>query len=194
MSSHPSFLVISASLDPASRSRRLAALCQRELSAAGNCGLLDLRELNAPSFDNTTIYASEANRVARASIAAASGIVLAGPTYNWACGSELKKLIEYTGSTPPDGSMHSVWFDKVVTFVNSGGLPQSYMAFLDLAGSLMLDFKCVINPYHVYVDNTGWTNDELNEHVAARLTKSMRALREMTTLLAARTYRSGWEI
>src|SRR3712207_8670459 len=50
-------------------------------------------------------------------------------------------------------SLRAPFFDKVVTFVHAAGLPHSYMAFAPLAVSMILDFRCIVNPYPVYVHN-----------------------------------------
>ena len=52
---------------------------------------------------------------------------------------------------------------------------------------LMLDFKCVINPYNVHVQ-------ELDDRSQRRLRKSMGVMMELGERLADRTYTSGWEI
>ena len=141
--------VVSSSLDADSRSRVLAAMCRNALEGRGHSvDFIDLRQLDPPNFDDDEIYSSEVYQSCHRIIAASDGVILASPVYNWACCSELKKFVEYIGSTSPDGSLKGAFFDKVVTFVNSGGLPHSYMAFASLATSLMLDFKCIVSPYN----------------------------------------------
>jgi hypothetical protein len=74
-------------------------------------------------------------------------------------------------------------------------LPHSYMAFGPLAVSVMLDHKCVINPYNVYVHSDHWPNEELQE--GAREARSEiygGHERELVELLSKRTYTSGWAI
>ena len=122
-------LVVSSSLDPQSRSRQIAKLCIDELQSLGRqVKFVDLAELNVPNFDNDKIYKTEQYKELHKLTAEAGGLVLCSPIYNWGCCSELKKYIEYVGSTPPDGSLTGALFDKVVTFVCSAGLPHSYMA------------------------------------------------------------------
>ncbi len=95
-----SVLVVSTSLDPASRSWILAKFCVEELRALGcKPSLLDLREQQLPLFDNDKVYESTLVRDVWHRIFNAKGVVLASPTYNWGCCSELKRLIEITGST-----------------------------------------------------------------------------------------------
>ena len=67
------------------------------------------------------------------------------------------------------------------------------MAFTSTAIGLMLDFKCIINPYHVYVHNQQWTDDTLHEEALKRLNKSADVLVELMNCLAARTSRSHWD-
>ena len=99
-----------------------------------------------------------------------------------------------TGSTPPNGSLRGAWFGKVVTFAGAAGLPHSYMALGNLATTLMLDFKCVINPYQVYVHNRHWAADELSDEAHARIDKTLGVMLELTTLLKPRSYTSDWEL
>jgi len=137
---------------------------------------------------------SEVYRKLHEFVLEADGLVLASPVYNWGCCAELKRFIEVVGTTPPDGTLQSPFFDKVVAFVNSAGLPHSYMAFSGMALSLMLDFKCIISPYNVYATDRDWEMGNLSESARNRLIKSMDVILQLTSLLKGRTYRSGWEI
>ncbi len=122
-------------------------------------------------------------------------MVLCSPVYNWQTCGELKRLIEVTGSTDSSLGVRGAWFDKVIAFVNAAGLPHSYPAWLPLAGSMMLDFKCIVSPYNVYVHDRHWTEgDRLGSEAGTRMEKAMAVLLELTVALAARNYRSGWEI
>lgn len=188
------FLVLPTSLDPNSRSRALAGRAAGWLREAGHdAELLDLRELPLPAFDNAA--ALEDPNVARfnEALSAADGIVLAAPVYNWSLGGGLKNLVEITGST--DDGRRTPWFDKVVTFLVAGGLPHSYMAHLPLANALTLDFKCVVNPYHLYATERDFPpGGEPNEKTLRRLDRTLSVAAELSTLLRSRTYASGWEI
>lgn len=186
-------LIVSSSHDPNSISRLLAKECQAALEACQfDTRFVDLEELNLPTFDNDTIYDSEQYKYLHKITSESAGLVLCSPIYNWDCCAELKKYIECVGST--DDRHFGALYDKVVTFVNSAGLPHSYMAYTPLANSLMLDFKCIINPYNVYVHNQHWVNDRLSDEKQHRLKKSMTVMAELCTLLRDRTYKSEWEI
>ena len=125
----------------------------------------------------------------------ATSLIFASPIYNWSICSELKKYIEHIGSTPPDGSRKGAFFDKIITFVMAAGLPHSYMAMGPLALSMMLDFKCIINPYQTYLHNDHWTNEEsLTEIGLQKLQKSMEVHYELDNKLKHRSYSSTWQI
>ncbi|WP_285026853.1 NADPH-dependent FMN reductase [Plantibacter sp. ME-Dv--P-122b] len=187
--------VISCSLDPASRSRTLASASGELLREQGHdSSVIDLAEMELPAFDNDRVFASPAFRRLHELITAADGVVLAFPVYNWAPAASVKSLIEATGATGEDGRV-AAWFDKVVTFVCAAGLPHSYMATAALGQSLMLDFKCVINPYTAYLSERDWeAAGLLKTDRAERLAKTMTVHAELSALLAERSYRSVWEV
>lgn len=188
--------IVSSSLKADSRSRMLATICQTALKDKGSSvDFVDLRQLDPPNFDDDQIYSSAAYQSCHSVIAASDAVILASPVYNWACCAELKKFVEYIGSTPPDGSFKGVFYDKIVMFVNAGGLPHSYMAFASLATSLMLDFKCIISPYNVYAHDGNWVDGgKLDDATMARLNRSLAVLTELAERLESRSYTSNWEI
>lgn len=186
---------MSSSLDPHSRSAAIARLCREKLERREvPTTFIDLRETHLPRFDNDTVYDTAEYADLHGKIAAADGLLLCTPVYNWSVSAELKRLIEATGSTPPDGSLRGAWFDKVVTFAGAAGLPHSTMAFGGPAQSLMLDFRCVVNPYEIYVHNRHWTETGLSDEAEARIDRTLSVMLELTTLLLARTYTSSWEV
>lgn len=189
------FTIISCSLDPDSRSRRLADLTGAALSSSGHhFTLIDLRTTEVPSFDNRRAFEHPAYMRLHEAIDRADGVFIAAPVYNWGLGSAAKNLIELTGATG-EGGRQSAWFDKVVTFLCSGGLPHSYMAYGSLAMSLMLDFKCVVNPYMVYAAERDWMDDlEPSTTLNARIERTVTVKLELAEALRNRSYRSGWEV
>lgn len=191
----PYTLVISTSLDVASKSRGLAVEVQTELERLGETTqLLDLNKIDLPAFDNGTVFDSESFARTHLLICEAESVVLAVPIYNWSVGSSAKNLIEATGATGEDGRK-AAWFDKLVTFVCAGGLPHSYMAYSTLATSMMLDFKCVVNPYVVYATDRDWDEPgQLRPLLRSRLQKTVAVHSELNNRLRSRTYSSDWEI
>jgi len=168
-------------------------VCRDVLALAGaDVEFLPLKEYDFPPFNELTVTESEAYKNIHPKVASADGLVLASPVYNWGLCGGLKQFIEHLGSTPPDGSLKGALFDKVVTFVCAAGLPHSYMAMGPSALSLMFDFKCIVNPYQVYMDSRCWESDCLTDQHAQRLSRAMEVMLELTTLLADRSYRSDW--
>ncbi|CAH0195572.1 hypothetical protein SRABI44_02716 [Microbacterium foliorum] len=156
--------------------------------------VVDLADYGLPAFDNDRIFDSDGFAALHDVISSADGIVLAFPIYNWAPAATVKSLIEATGATGENGRV-AAWFDKVVTFVCAAGLPHSYMATGALGQSLMLDFKCVINPYTAYISERDWEpSQQLKIDRTTRLSKTMTVHAELSDLLSARGYCSGWEV
>lgn len=185
--------VISCSLDPVSSSRRLAGQAAALLNASGHRSeVVDLATVALPAFDNDRVFDSEVFSALHELIRQADGVVLAFPIYNWAPSAAVKSLIEATGAT--GNGRRAAWFDKVVTFVCAAGLPHSYMATGALAQSLMLDFKCVLNPYAAYFSERDWEGDALTPGRVARLEKTMNVHVELASLLRGRNYTSVWEV
>ncbi|TSA83024.1 NAD(P)H-dependent oxidoreductase [Deinococcus detaillensis] len=189
------FTVLSTSLSPQSRSRMLARLAAERLSQQGHqVTLLDLRDTPLPAFDDDATYAHPNVHLYRQAIEQADGVILALPVYNWATGSGAKNLIELTGSHSTTRGLSAVWFDKVVTFLVAGGLMHSYVSHHPLALGLLTDFKCILNPYHVYAVGEDWEGDALKPLIATRLEKTLSVAVELSERLDARKYRSTWEM
>ena len=171
----------------------MAKLCEGSLATKGIItDFISLKERRLDAFDAHSVYDSKNYRELTDLVAAAQGLVLASPIYNWGFSSELKKFIEYVGST--DDARTTPLFDKTISLVGAAGLPHSYMAFGSLANSLMMDFKCIINPYMIYVHNRHWEGEILVNEASERVEKAMFVMVELTQLLQHRTYRSQWEI
>ena len=190
-----SYVILSCSLDNKSRSRNLALEAKSYLEEAkASVELFDMQDERLPPFDNASVFADPLFLRLHAAISGADGVVIATPVYNWSLGSVAKGVIEATGATGENGH-RSAWFDKIVTFLCAGGLPHSYMAYSHVAMSLMLDFKCIINPYVVYATDRDWTADERpTGPLAARLSKTVDVKIQLVEGLRDRTYRSGWEV
>ena len=92
--------VLSCSLDPRSKSRRLAQDAERFLIARGvEVRFVDCRSLGLPDFDHAACYESPAVRQLTDDLAWADGIVLAMPIYNWGGNSVAKRVAEATVPT-----------------------------------------------------------------------------------------------
>jgi len=161
-------LLISASLNPDSRSRLLALEARRVLTADGAApGWLDLVGLDLPLCGTPASFDHPEALRAGAAIAAADGILAATPIYNYDANAALKNLIELTGSA---------WEDQVVGFLCAAGGDRSYMSVLALANSLMLDFRCVIVPRFVYATDEAFAADGIRDPgIVRRIAECARA-------------------
>ena len=189
-----SALVVSASLDPESRSERIARRYSEALVTRGVASsFLTLKDYAVPGFDNPSELPPDCD-ILHKMVLDAEAIVFAGPIYNWGCSAELKRFVEFVGTTPPDGTRRGAFFDKIVTFIASAGLPHSYMAFTPTMASMILDFKCIINPYHVFVHNQHWDADRINDDASRRIERSADVLVALMRALRGRAYASGWGV
>jgi FMN reductase len=184
---------ISSGLAPQSRSERIGRLCLDVLRTHGvDTEFVSLKENSLAGCDPSDPLENEVCKKLSSVTAAADALIFASPVYNWAVSAELKKYVECVGFT--DDTRKTPFFDKVLTFVSAAGSPHSYMAFGAMAQTMMLDFKCVISPYPVYIHNRHWEDEKLIEDARKRIDKSMFVLVELTKLLMSRTYTSDWEI
>ncbi len=151
----PMFAVFSTSLSRDSRSRIMARAAAAELrSLELEVELFDLAEKPLPACDAGSCYGDPNAIEASALIQRASGILIAAPVYNYDFGSSAKGLIELTGK---------VWTDKVVGFLCAAGGYSSYMAPMQLANSLMLDFRTLVLPKFVYATGDQFQGDQISE-------------------------------
>ncbi len=167
-------LIISASLNPDSKSRLLADEASSALNAKGIAHEeLDLRDLPLPLCDGGAAYGDP--HVAQASkiLGQADGIIVASPIYNYDVNAALKNLIELTGK--------GAWENKTVAFLNAAGGGSSYMSVMALANSLMLDFRCVIVPRFVYATPADFDAGEIsNPRVRERVAECALATAALT--------------
>lgn len=150
------FLVISSSLSPSSRSRLLAQHVRDLIQKAEQpVELLDLAETGLPRCDASSCYSDPAAVRATELVREASGIILATPIYNYSIGSEAKNLIELSGKA---------WQDSVAGFLCAAGGQGSYMSVMQIANSLMLDFRTVILPRFVYATGDSFAGNEITDN------------------------------
>lgn len=170
-------IVISTSLNPDSRSRVLAKKVFEELKAHANVEFVDLKDYELPVCDGEGCYAHPNVSKLTAKIEQAKAVLLAVPVYNYSCAASAKNLIELTGNA---------WNEKVVGFLCAAGGKSSYMSILGLANSLMLDFRCLINPRFVYADGSAFDGDEvsdqeINKRIGELAASTMKLVERVTT-------------
>ena len=147
------YLIVSSSLNPASRSRILAERAHALMRGEGvPVEYVDLRLLNLPTCDGDGCYSDPGVQVLGRKIARANGILLATPIYNYSVSASAKNLVELTGQA---------WSRKIVGFLCAAGGAGSYMAAMGLANMLMLDFRSIILPRFVYASDTSFEGDAI---------------------------------
>lgn len=168
-------LVLSASLNPDSRSRILARHAHAVLHAQGPGGeLVDLLDLNLPLCDGARAYGHAAVAPLAAKIRDADAVILAFPVYNYDASASAKNLIELTGKA---------WTAKVVALMTAAGGQGSYMAPMQIANALMLDFRSLIVPRFVYATGSAF---EAGRVVDPEVARRVEELVRETAHLAAR--------
>ena len=175
-------LIISCSLSPKSRSAIVAKQLARDIAGQGDdVELLDLRDIELPFCDAGACYGHPNVAKLKEAIGSAGAVTLAVPIYNYGVGGATRNLIALTGD---------VWTEKVVGFVCTAGGDGSYMAIMNLANSLMLDFRSFVVPRFVYV--TGQAFDEsrttlVDTEVLGRIKQLAAELNRVGTALASTT-------
>ena len=154
--------VLSCSLNPASRSHRLALETEASLGRVGAAtDLIDLRDWDLPVCNgDDSSYDAPGVRDLTARLSRAAGFIVAAPVYNYDLNAAAKNAVELTGRA---------WRDKPVGFVCAAGGRSSYMSPMGLANSLMLDFRCLIVPRFVYAVKSDFTADGITEDVRGRI-------------------------
>lgn len=173
------YLVISSSLNPNSRSRILAKNAYNRLVSAGvQVDFLDLADLPLPMCDGANCYDDENAKLLKQRVAAANGILMAVPIYIYDASAVAKNVIELTG--------RNGWTGKVAGFLCSAGGKNSYMAIMNLANNLMLNFRTVIIPRFVYANYTDFDETRIvNPEIHERLDEITADLIKFTTALAS---------
>ena len=172
-------LILSSSLNSESCSRLLAREAERVLRADGDAPVfLDLRDLPLPLCDGEKTYGDPNVLKARELIAAADGVIVATPIYNYDVNAAVKNLVELTGEA---------WEDQTVAFLCAAGGAGSYMSAMALANSLMLDFRCVIVPRFVYATGAAFAADGTiaDAKIVARVADCARTAVKLAAALKA---------
>ena len=180
----PPVLVVSSSLNPASRSHLLAVAAAGALDGIGAPrDLLDLREWELPICDGKACYEHPAIGPLTERVAGAAAILVASPVYNYDLNAAVKNFLELTGSA---------WEAKAVGFLCAAGGQRSYMSPIGLANSLMFDYRCHIIPRYVYATKEDFTVErEPSEELAGRIRQLARAAVDLASALRWIAGRNG---
>ena len=153
-----SYLIISTSLRPGSRSQIMAKYLQKNLD---NVEFFDLQENPLPMCDGDECYDLPEVLDFREKVKNADGIIMAIPVYNFNVSSGAKNIVELGGR---------MLYDKTFGFICAAGAKSSYMSVMSLANSLMIDFRCYIIPKFVYAtkhdfEDSKITNSDIKERI-----------------------------
>ncbi|MCA9138642.1 MAG: NAD(P)H-dependent oxidoreductase [Planctomycetales bacterium] len=146
-------LVLSASLNPGSRSRILATACREHLESLHREVMwFDLASTPLPFCDGAAAYGDPNVVELGKLIGAADAVFIASPVYNYDVNAAVKNAVELTGKK---------WTEKIVAMMLAAGGTGSYMSAMGFANSLMLDFRCLIVPRFVYATGESFEGNSL---------------------------------
>ena len=153
-----SYLIISTSLRPGSRSRIMAKSLENSID---NVEFFDLQDNPLPMCDGDECYDLPEVLEFREKVKNADGIIMATPVYNFNVSSGAKNIVELGGS---------MLYDKIFGFMCAAGGRNGYMSVMSLANSLMLDFRCYIIPKFVYATKHDFENGKIiNSDIKERI-------------------------
>ena len=170
--------VISCSLHPLSRSYLLAKQAVQNFEEQGvDVRLYDLREYDLDFCGRPEARDNPSVAELRSAVRDASAVVVAVPIYNFYVNAAAKNLIELTGKE---------WIYKLVGFICAAGGQASYMSVMNIANSLMLDFRCLIVPRFVYATSGAFGNDRTEDMFIADddILDRLKEFSDMTLTLA----------
>ena len=143
-------VILSCSLNPTSRSHKLALAAETFLRVSDQpVELIDLADHDLPMCGGVGSFDHPAVKTLTATIQAAGAILVSAPVYNYDLNAAAKNAMELTGSA---------WTEKPVGFLCAAGGKASYMSAIGFANSLMFDFRCLIIPRFVYCIRDDFTD------------------------------------
>jgi len=158
----PSVVILSCSLNPTSKSHKLALVARAFLrDRTVPVELVDLAEHDLPRCGGASSVDHPSVQPRAGIIDAAGAILVSSTVYNYDLNAAAKNLMELTGSS---------WTDKPVGFLCAAGGKASYMSPIGFANSLMFDFRCLIIPRFVYGTTDDFTEaDEPGSEIRERV-------------------------
>ena len=170
--------VLSCSLHPMSRSFVLARKAEENLIAQGaDVRFYDLRDHEMEFCGRPEARHAEIVSELKAVIEGSSAVLMSVPIYNFYANAVAKNIIELTGRS---------WIYKVVGFLCAAGGQSSYMSIMNIANSLMLDFRCEVVPRFVYATGRAFGNDRTEDMFVEDpdILERIEELTDMTVKLA----------
>ena len=148
------YLIISASLNPESKSRQLGYFAESIFNESNhNVTFLNLKDIDLPFSGSAGCYEHENSKLIAKEIKSSDCILICSPIYNYDLNSVIKNVLDLTGFC---------WEDKVVGFLCVGGSHSSYMSPMSFINSLMLNCRSFIIPRYVYATSKDFNDDTLS--------------------------------
>jgi chromate reductase len=181
-------LVISTSMDPNSKSAKIAKGAFETLKAQGqDVDFLDLREFKLPFVEGhgQSAYDDPQVKVVHDRILKAQGIIIAAPIYNNSVGASATNLFNLTNHAHGTVLSGKAWNGKVVAFIGSSGGKGSTYSFVPFLNSLMLNSKVVVLPNFVMVTGEDFNDkSQFSEGIQKRIDELTSNLVRFTNALA----------
>jgi FMN reductase len=163
-------LIIGTSLDPESKSQKLARVTVDIARQAGySADLLDLRDITLPLAGEENSFDDERVTRLKEKMSAFKKFVFCVPVYNFDVSASAKNLLELVGDN---------WLENTtIGFICAAGGQSSYMSVMSFANSFMLDFRAWVVPRFVYSISSDWHDGELkNGKVKERIAGLLESL------------------
>ncbi|MDP6041456.1 MAG: NAD(P)H-dependent oxidoreductase [Candidatus Latescibacteria bacterium] len=171
--------IFSCSMHPMSRSYVLAKQAEENLKAEDvDVRFFDLRDYDLDFCGQPEARDNPAVGELRNAVQDSAAVLMAVPIYNFYVNAVAKNLIELTGRA---------WIYKLVGFMCAAGGQASYMSVMNIANSLMLDFRCLVVPRFVYALGDAFGNDRTEDMFVADegILERLQELTDMTVKLSA---------
>ena len=165
--------IFSCSMHPMSRSYVMARQAEENLMAQDvDVAFFDMRDYDLDFCGRPEARDNSGVSELRQGVQNSAAILMAVPIYNFYVNAAAKNLIELTGRA---------WIYKLVGFMCAAGGQASYMSVMNIANSLMLDFRCVVVPRFVYATGDAFGNDR-TEHMYVADEGILERLQELTDM------------
>ena len=148
------YLILSASLNPNSKSRELGYFAKAIFDERSeNISFLDLKNIKLPFSGTPGCYEDKNSKLLSNAIKESDCILICSPIYNYDLNSVIKNALDLTGFC---------WENKIVSFLCVGGGQSSYMSPMSFINSLMLNCRSFIIPRYVYATGSDFKDNKLS--------------------------------
>jgi FMN reductase len=167
------YAIISCSLNPNSRSARLAQIVYDQMKTENaSVSFIDLRNYDLPHCNGIGQSAYDHPQVKELHdlLLPIKGIIIASPIYNWGLASHTKNLLELLATPHKDILTGKVFTKKVVGFIAVGGGNNAFLAPLSFLNSLYIDAQAILVPGYVWAGGVDFNEaNEPNEQILKKL-------------------------